>query len=148
MTRETYPELRVGLELASDYLEAERITDLLGLQPTNSWRAGNAHQGGGPARTSHGWVLTMPPRPAVDFIDLVQQLLEQIEPAHEALRRLVDDYGVQAKISLVGTVSEIVPAMFFDNGLLARLTSLRVSLDVDLFLTTSPDDRSTSDELD
>lgn len=148
MTRETYPELRVGLELDSDAFEAERITHLLGLQPTTTWRAGDARQGGGHPRTSHGWVLTLPPRPAVDFIDLVQQLLEQIEPAHEALRRLVDDHGVNARISLVGTVSELLPAMFFDNGLLDRLASLGVSLDVDLFLTTSPDERSTSDELD
>lgn len=80
MTDEAYPELNVALEIVSSDTPPDEISDRLGLQPTKSSRVGEMElHSTGPYKDSR-WILRLAARPAVDFTDLVEELLVQLDP--------------------------------------------------------------------
>jgi Domain of unknown function (DUF4279) len=137
MMDETYPELYVTLELASPDIPPSEITERLGLQPTKAWRAGDA-DAPLPRHRENVWILRLPARPAIDFADLVEELLLELDPSRVELVALAQDPRTSARLKCVGYMTSIVPAIYFENELLARISALRVDLDVDLFQL--PDD--------
>jgi Domain of unknown function (DUF4279) len=133
MTEEAYPELHVALEFLSSDMGPDEISDRLGLQPTKSWRAGDTETHSKVPHKDGRWILRLPPRPAVDFTDLVEELLVQLDPCKAEVAGLARDSGFSARLSCVGYMTTIVPAVYFENELLVRIAGLGLALNVDLF---------------
>jgi hypothetical protein len=136
MTDEGYPELYVALEIASPDVPPTEITARLGLQPTKAWRAGDS-EAPLSRQKDNVWILRLPVRPTVEFTDLVEQLLLEVDSCKAELVALAQDSRTTARLSCVGDMTTIVPGIYFENELLARISALGVDLDVDLFLLPS-----------
>lgn len=80
MTDEAYPELNVALEIVSSDTPPDEISDRLGLQPTKSSRVGEMELHSTSPHKDSRWILRLAARPAVDFTDLVEELLVQLDP--------------------------------------------------------------------
>jgi hypothetical protein len=138
MTDEAYPELYVALEFASPDIPPDEFSNRLRLEPTKAWRAGDPKRLSKLPQKDNRWILRLPARPAVEFTDLIEELLLQLDPCKAEVLALAQDSRISARLSCVGFVTTIVPAVYLENELLARVSALGVDLDVDLFLL--PDD--------
>jgi hypothetical protein len=136
MTDEIYPELYVALEITSPDVPPAEITARLGLQPTRAWRVGDS-EAPLSRQKENVWILRLPARPAVEFTDLLEELLLELDPCKAELVALAQDPRITARLSCAGYMTTIVPGIYFENELLARIMALGVDLDVDLFLLPS-----------
>jgi hypothetical protein len=137
MTEEAYPELYVALELLSSDTSPDEISERLGLQPTKSWRAGETELHSTSPHKDSRWILRLAARPAVDFTDLVEELLLQLDPCKAEVAALAQDSRFSARLSCIGYMTTIVPAVYFENQLLRRVAELGLDLNVDIFLVPS-----------
>jgi hypothetical protein len=137
MNEDSYPELSVCLTIRSSDLQPEAVTTQLGLQPTRTWKAGEKRGSTRVVERDSGWILRTPARPALEFDDLVSEVLNEIEPRASELLELAKQPGMTVRLDCVGYVTATVPSIYFENGLLRRMGALGVDLDVDLFLTSA-----------
>lgn len=132
-TEEAYPELYVALEFRSSDTPPEEFSRRLGMQPTKSWRVGDTEAHSRIPHKDSSWILRLAPRPAVDFTDLVEELLSQLDACKAEVAALARDPRFSSRLSCVGYMTSIVPAIYFEAKLLARIAELGLALDVDLF---------------
>jgi hypothetical protein len=137
MTDEAYPELYVALEIVSSDTPPDEISDRLGLQPTKSWPAGDTELHSTRPHKDSRWILRLAARPAVDFTDLVEELLVQLDPCKAEVAALAQLSTITARLSCIGYMTTMVPAVYMENELLMRVAELGLDLNVDLFLLPS-----------
>jgi Domain of unknown function (DUF4279) len=122
--------------VSSDALPDE-ISDRLGLQPTKSWRVGDTELHSTRPHKDNRWTLRLAARPAVDFTDLVEELLVQLDPCKAEVAALAQLSTITARLSCIAYTTKIVPAVYLENGLLTRIAEMGLDLNVDLFLLPS-----------
>jgi hypothetical protein len=127
------PEIYAELELSSDEMGPDRITQKLGLEPSMTWRRGDQWRDGR-TRQEHHWVLKTPSRPSFDFDEPLQQLLGWLAPSTEALRELTQGPCDVARICLVGYIRDTTPGVYLEGATVQTIASLGADLQVDLFL--------------
>jgi hypothetical protein len=136
MSEDSYPELSVALVIRSRDLQPDAVTTQLAIQPTRAWRAGERRGSTRVVERDNGWILRTPARPALEFDDLVSEVLSEIEPRKSELLELAKHPYTTIRLSCVANFTSIVPAVYFENDLLRRISALGVDLDVDLFLAS------------
>lgn len=130
MKTEPATKVRVRLIVLGFSCPAHEITSILGVEPTNSWTAGdpvlaiakNIHH-------ENGWALESPA--SVEDTtpeDAIQALFRSL-PSAEAFERLPKDADVQLTISVKGYTER--PAVFLSTESIIALAKLRASLDID-----------------
>jgi hypothetical protein len=108
------------------------------MEPTEAWHAGDLRAGSSRPREENAWILRMPPRLALEFEDLLQELLMELEPRTSELLDLTKESGVSVRLSCFGYTRAVLPALYFEHDLLNRICALGVDLDIDIIHQTSP----------
>lgn len=117
--------------VAADSLPLMEITDVLSLQPTESWRKGDPGAYN-PSRPDSGWCYYSPlPRSNLRIEEHVEALLPLLESKSSA----VNELGSRFKTYLVcvGHFSESSPSFFLSSSVVKRIAALGLSIDCDLY---------------
>jgi hypothetical protein len=128
-------ELSVTFTLRGVDLDPDEVTRQLGLQPTESWRAGEPSRLVRPARfySDNAWRLHSGLPATTDLEEQVKSLLTRLEPVWKAAVAL--GKGHYAEFScVVYSYGGDRPAISFDNDVVRQIAELNAALDVDLYV--------------
>ena len=109
------------------------ITELLNLQPTTAWRAGERPPHGGLVSATAVWEIESPIVNSVHLEDMATAVLDLL-PA--VLPDLAAVHGWTTTLAYTVWMRRQTPGMLFRPGTLARLARLGASLDIDTYLGT------------
>lgn len=128
------PEISIRLELSSDRIDPDQITEALGLQPSETWRRGDAWERGPRPRPENGWVLATPYGATWDAVDPLRQMLEWIEPSRTSLAELIAGGSAEGRLSIVGYQRDRGPSIYLDSDVVRRIARLGIALNVDFYV--------------
>jgi len=134
------PEISIRLELRSDRVDPDRITEALGLQPSQIWRRGDAWGRRPRPRPENGWVLATPYRATWDADEPLRQLLDWIEPSRASLAELTTGGSVRGRLSIVGFQRDRGPSIYVDREVVRAIAQLGIDLNVDFYVVGDDSD--------
>ena len=121
----------VYLRVTAEQLPLREISISMGIDPTESWRKGDAGTHN-PSRPDSGWCLYSPlPRSNLridEHIDALLPVLEERSAAVRDLSKRFDTYLV-----CVGHFTDSSPGLFLSKSVVARIAELGLSVDCDLY---------------
>lgn len=126
-------EISVSLTLTGLDLQPDEITAKLRISPTKVWHKGDLiHPKGKNCYSDNGWSLKSQLDQSSELEAHLKSIFEQLQPVWTILKEICFLY--QTEISCVIYVSEQVPSIHFNPGILGQIHQLNASLDVDLYV--------------
>ncbi|QVL33188.1 DUF4279 domain-containing protein [Telmatocola sphagniphila] len=125
----------IALKLTGLGFVPETISDLIQLQPTKTWRQGDAVERTQLIRKQDAWILALPQMRSNDLDSAICQLLAVIGPRQEELILAAQEFGLNVEVSMAVYIDEGTPSCLLEAGTIDQLASLGASLDIDLILT-------------
>jgi hypothetical protein len=113
-------------------ISPEEITRRIGINADKCWKRGEAFEGSTVPRKENVWILTS--KKSIDeAIDKqVNALLARLKP-HDAK---ILELSLETEVTLsCAAYVETPPPLFFDKQVIAEISALGASLDVDLYFT-------------
>ncbi len=127
-------EMMVALRLIGQNFSPEKITLLLGVSPTKTWRLGDPVQHTLLKRKHHGWEFSIPLQAGLDMEERLCSLLDIFEPYRQSLLEACDRFGLEVEIACALYVTDAAPIMHLSSRTMKRLAALNADLDMDLIL--------------
>ena len=132
------PMMRCAFSIVGDDLDPDKVTQLTGVIPTQSWRRGDAHVAATgvthkPRRTS-AWISYTPTVFSVELPDLLDGLLDLFEPKRDEVVALLHRSQSRAEFSLHIQMSDQTPIGTISLETLKRIVAFEADLDVDLYV--------------
>jgi hypothetical protein len=126
------PSAYAYFRVAAEHLPLEEISQMLGLEPTESWKKGDPGKYN-PSRPDSGWCFHSPlPRSETNLLLHIEALLPILEARADAVRALAERYETQ--LVCVGKYDgSASPGLFLSRETVALIASLRLAIDEDLY---------------
>lgn len=144
-------EVSVSLTLTGIDLEPEKITEEIGIKPSEIWRKGELVDPRAIIRyKENGWRLLSPLENSNRIADpndleiLTRSLLEKLQPVWDNVVKTCSQYYTE--LNCVIYVSDQVPAIHFDADILEKLQQLNAAIDVDLYVLPEPEEEEIASE--
>ena len=125
-------EISVLFELRGSELEPEKITALLGIIPTKTWRVNDlVHPKAGVRRKSNGWSLKSQLDKSAELDEHIKSIFEELQPSWQSLVEICKQYD--AMISCTVYRYKLTPFIYFDKDIVRKTAELNAQIDVDLY---------------
>ncbi len=125
-------EISVSFELRGSELEPEKITALLGIIPTKSWRVNDlVHPKAGVRRKSNGWSLKSQLDKSAELDEHIKSIFEELQPSWQSLVEICKQYD--ALISCAVYRYKQIPAIDLDKDIVRKAAELNAGIDVDVY---------------
>jgi hypothetical protein len=125
-------EISVLFELRGSELEPEKITALLGIIPTKSWRVNDlVHPKAGVRRKSNGWSLKSQLDKSAELDEHIKSIFEELQPSWQSLVEICKQYD--ALISCAVYRYQQIPAIDLDKDIVKKAAELNAGIDVDVY---------------
>lgn len=112
--------------------EPERVTKLLGLEPTESWKKGDRNERTHYERKFSRWSLRSR-LPDIDRLeDHIRDVLDQLAPRAKQICNLVEELGM-GEIECVGHFHSDYPGFTLGRNVIAAMASMNLELDCDFY---------------
>jgi|ERR1051325_3506247 hypothetical protein len=128
LAQEAENRVIVSLTITTDRDPSE-VSDLVGLQPSKTWRAGDLIGSTARRYQQGGWQLSSPS--FADVEPAVDQLLSAIAVRTDELRGIARE--AQLQIGIVVYANAFVPAILLRADQVKTIADLGASIDVDLY---------------
>jgi hypothetical protein len=125
-------EISVLFELRGSELEPEKITALLGIIPTKTWRVNDlVHPKAGVRRKSNGWSLKSQLDKSAELDEHIKWIFEELQPSWQSLVEICKQYD--ALISCAVYRYQQIPAIDLDKDIVKKAAELNAGIDVDVY---------------
>jgi len=125
-------EISVLFELRGSELEPEKITALLGIIPTKTWRVNDlVHPKAGVRRKSNGWSLKSQLDKSAELDEHIKSIFEELQPSWQSLVEICKQYD--ALISCAVYRYQQIPSIYFDKDIVRKTAELNAQIDVDIY---------------
>jgi len=125
-------EISVSFELKGSELEPEKITALLGIIPTKTWRVNDlVHPKAGVRRKSNGWSLKSQLDKSAELDEHIKSIFEELQPSWQSLVEICKQYD--ALISCAVYRYQQIPAIDLDKDIVKKAAELNAGIDVDIY---------------
>ena len=125
--------IRLSFCIYGDYFEVDRVTDIIGLSPTQTAYKGDQLK----YRVSEEtfWEYNFAPIETLLIEDNLQVFAAQVTPCLEALSSFIKAFALTSKLLFRVEMSpeESCPAIVFDNKILELLHRLNAWIDIDMY---------------
>ena len=125
--------IRLSFCIYEDYFEVDRVTDIIGLTPTETAYKGDPLK----YRVSEEtfWEYNFAPLETLLIEDNLQVFAAQVMPCLEALASFIKAFALTSKLLFCVEMSpeESCPAIVFDNKILELLHRLNAWIDIDMY---------------
>jgi len=129
------PRIEVELRLTGDGFLPDRLTSVVQIVPTKTWRFGDSVQGTALRRKNDGWAYGLPPRESYEVEALLRELMDAIEPSRDRIIDAMKQFRLEASISFGIYISTRSPACWFSAESIGRIAALGAGLDVDVIIS-------------
>lgn len=126
------PTIRVKFQIIGDQITPEEISNYLGMNPTETWLAGDSIQGTELRRKHNGWRLSTKRCQTYHLDEQINILTAEILLKSTVLAKLVEKYDLQLEINCDVDIVDEYPSINLSPESLSQLVELGVSLDIDL----------------
>lgn len=132
-------KISVSFELKGSELEPEKITALLGIIPTKTWRVNDlVHPKAGVRRKSNGWSLKSKLDKSAELDEHIKSIFEQLQPSWQSLVEICQQYD--AIIDCVAYGYKQIPAICLDKDIVRKTAELNAEIDVDIYFLPNDKD--------
>ena len=131
---EEAPRLTTYLDLEGDGFDPNEVTVVLGIKPDSTWRRGEPFKGMRP-RKHDRWSLKIGGEPSWSFEDQLNELFALMRPKLGPLAELRKRLNAKVHITCVAVGG--IPAIYFDQGMVARAAELGAAIEVDVIHSTA-----------
>ncbi len=129
-----HSELYAVFGLCGTDLDPDRLTPLIGITPTRTFRIGDplTRPAIGVCKQS-GWVLKSDLPLSADLENHVKDVIERLQPGWAALVELGSRYEAHFSC-VVHSYGGDRPAIYFDPDIVKRIAELNATIEVDLYV--------------
>jgi len=125
-------EISVLFELRGSELEPEKITALLGIIPTKTWRVNDlVHPKAGVRRKSNGWSLKSQLDKSAELDEHIKSIFEELQPSWQSLVEICKQYDALISCAVYGY--QQIPAIDLDKDIVRKAAELNAGIDVDVY---------------
>ena len=125
--------IRLSFCIYGDYFDVDKVTDIIGLSPTQTAYRGDQLK----YRVSEGtfWEYNFAPLETLLIEDNLQVFAAQVTPCLEELASFIKAFALTSKLLFCIEMSpeESCPAIVFDNKILELLHRLNAWIDIDMY---------------
>ncbi|WP_454938192.1 DUF4279 domain-containing protein [Capnocytophaga gingivalis] len=125
--------IRLSFCIYGDYFEMDRVTDIIGLTPTQTAYKGDQLK----YRVSEEtfWECNFAPIETLFIEDNLQVFADKVTPCLEELASFIKAFALTSKLLFCVEMSpeESCPAIVFDNKILELLHRLNAWIDIDMY---------------
>lgn len=136
MSAESKSEVKARLNIAEFECSPEKITKILGIQPTKTWIKGEPiNPIGKRVYKENGWMIESPINPVNSNVDeQVESLLSVITPYVEAFANLPSDVYIELScVIYVPSNDHGRPTVGFSANTIKILAKLGANIDIDIY---------------
>jgi hypothetical protein len=127
-------EIKVEFMITGTMISPEEISTLLGMKPTRTWRRGDLIQATRLKYKQDGWCLSSK-EIGFNLSDHITSLLDNLLPNSEKIVKVCSRYGLESQISCAIYIVDETPIINFSKKVMADMTQLNTTLDIDIILT-------------
>ena len=125
--------IRLSFCIYGDYFDVDKVTDIIGLSPTETAYKGDQLK----YRVSEEtfWEYNFAPLETLLIEDNLQMFAAQVTPCLPALSSFIKEFALTSKLLVCVEMSpeESCPAIVFDNRILDILHRLNAWIDIDMY---------------
>lgn len=125
--------IRLSFCIYGDYFDVDKVTDIIGLSPTETAYKGDQQK----YRVSEEtfWEYNFAPLETLLIEDNLQVFAAQVTPCLEELASFIKAFALTSKLLVCVEMSpkESCPAIVFDNKILELLHRLNAWIDIDMY---------------
>jgi hypothetical protein len=126
-------EISVDFTLTGRFKPNE-ITNLLGINPTNTWEFGDSIQNTASRRKYDGWKLSTANK-SDDLNKQIQSIIIQLSPHASKLRAFCEKFNLESEVACCIYVdNDEIPEIHFNHEIIKKLVELNTEIDVDFYL--------------
>lgn len=136
MSEDSLPVVKVSFRLRGTSFDPDEVTRRLGLEPTDSYRAGEpiSRRSLGKHRED-GWAIQIGPRETLEIAPMLRELRDLVGVEPEKLREVSTDLGLRAVIYIpIEPTSSQAPSAEIPEDVIAWAAEFGASIDIDLLL--------------
>jgi Domain of unknown function (DUF4279) len=130
-------EIAVALRLTGQDFSPEKVTPLLGVSPTKTWRIGDTVQNTLLKRKHDGWEFALPLQAALDLEAQLCALLDLFESRRDSILEICERFGLEVEVACAVYVTDEAPIMHLSPRIMRRIATFNADLDIDLILLPS-----------
>jgi len=116
--------------------DPDAITQALAIEPTRTWRQGDAIARSGLHYKHDGWCLSNGPVEALDAQEVAQPLLAKLLPQADTIATLRVQWALDCEVAYTVHSEDAVPALHFDLAMVRALAQLHAEFDIDVYTST------------
>ncbi|MFM2305877.1 MAG: hypothetical protein RLZZ367_546 [Bacteroidota bacterium] len=135
------PSFNIYLIIYADSLDFLKISESIGVLPTNSWHKGDAIPNRTITRKESCWEYCTGYVESHHFEDVfISKILTVFDAKKGELVKLCDDQSAKIKIDVVVKMDTVsVPSICLDEKILTFLNSIQATIDFDMYVTEKKD---------
>lgn len=132
----TYAEIIVALRLIGTSVDADKISKIIGLTPTETWKKGELRVPGASVRhQDNGWAIEVRSKAILDVDQMFKKLWEKIKSEEKNIIKVIKTLKVEAGIFVIIYAQEgKIPPIFIPATYVQKFATLNTSIDIDFIL--------------
>ncbi|MBC2370325.1 DUF4279 domain-containing protein [Listeria booriae] len=127
--------VKAEFSIEGERLDPAIITDLLQINPDETWRKGDSIPGKSMIRRSGNWSIATEFEASFDVNDQLSQIVSIIKPKKERLQNIREVYKLAyGFIIIIKIENNSKPAIHFDTDLINFVAEIKAEIGVDLYI--------------
>lgn len=125
--------IRTEFQLTGEGFDPDKVTTLVGIDPTKTWRKGDRIPSTILIEKYTGWTISSPEETSIHLDKQIVRLLKPIVLVKEKIIEAYNTYGLEAELSCFVFVEGQTPVIHFDSQIVKLAAELGAEIDVDLY---------------
>ncbi|MBC1210560.1 DUF4279 domain-containing protein [Listeria booriae] len=127
--------VKAEFSIEGEDLKPEIITELLQINPDETWEKGDSIPGKSRIRRSGNWSIGTRFEESFDINDQLSQIVNIIKPKKEKLQNIREAYKLEyGFIVIIKIEDNLKPAIHFDTDLIEFVADIKAVIGVDLYI--------------
>lgn len=125
--------IRTEFQLTGEGFDPDKVTTLVGIDPTKTWRKGDRIPSTILIEKYTGWTISSPEETSIHLDKQIVRLLKPIVLVKDKIIEAYNTYGLEAELSCFVFVEGQTPVIHFDSQIVKLAAELGAEIDVDLY---------------
>lgn len=131
----THTQIGVSLRIMGEVFDIEKLTEQLGVLPSETWYKGDLIRNTGKRRTYTAWIYNIDRLETLDIGILVFQIRTLFSEKTDKIVPLKNQYNLDIWIDFVVVVeNQEPPAIYFDSDFISFAAQIGAQFDIDTYI--------------
>lgn len=135
VSNQMHTQIRAIFRIMGEAFDVQKVTEQLGIAPTETWRKGDWIRKTGKRRTYTAWIYDTGPFESLDMGEAIHSIREIFFPKTDELVSLKEEDSLEISLDFVIEIAqEQPPAIYFDSDFIQFAAKIGARFDVDTYL--------------